>query len=267
MLKSFVKSRRGGAAADAPRRRSRRSPTVDPNQPDSWQAEAGAAKAEAEKPPTLRPTDYAPIEDRARRRAPGRRESTPRPRPRRPQQSATRAARGRVHRRRGRCSAAAPAASPASSRTSCATRASRSPISPARKRAAPSCFGVRYGSGTMHHQIEGDRAVYWTGPSIGFDVGGDVNKVFVLVYNLHDSQRLFRRYPGGEGRAYFVGGFSAHLSARRRRGADPGPPRRRAQARRQCRLYALLRAQPLAAVLTGAGHSSPGAGRGLNETG
>ncbi len=69
--------------------------------------------------------------------------------------------------------------------------------------------GVRYGSGVMHHQVEGDRNVYWTGPSIGFDVGGDVNKVFVLVYNLNDSQRLFRRYPGAEGRAYFVGGFSA----------------------------------------------------------
>jgi len=69
--------------------------------------------------------------------------------------------------------------------------------------------GVRYGSGTMHHQIEGDRAVYWTGPSLGFDVGGDVNKVFVLVYNLHDSQALFRRFPGGEGHAYFVGGFNA----------------------------------------------------------
>ncbi len=70
-------------------------------------------------------------------------------------------------------------------------------------------FGVRYGSGTMHHQIEGDRDVYWTGPSLGFDVGGDINKVFVLVYNLNDSQQLFRRYPGGEGHAYFVGGFSA----------------------------------------------------------
>jgi len=69
--------------------------------------------------------------------------------------------------------------------------------------------GVRYGSGVMRHQIEGERNVYWTGPSIGFDVGGDINKVFILVYNLHDSQRLFRRYPGGEGHAYFVGGFSA----------------------------------------------------------
>jgi hypothetical protein len=75
-------------------------------------------------------------------------------------------------------------------------------------------LGVRYGSGVMHHRIEGDRNVYWTGPSIGFDVGGDVNKVFVLVYNLNDSQQLFRRYPGGEGHAYFVGGFSAQYMRR-----------------------------------------------------
>jgi len=70
-------------------------------------------------------------------------------------------------------------------------------------------FGVRYGSGVMRHRIEGDRDVYWTGPSLGPDFGADANKVFVLVYNLHDSQRLFRRYPGGEGNAYFVGGFTA----------------------------------------------------------
>ena len=69
--------------------------------------------------------------------------------------------------------------------------------------------GVRYGSGTLHHRIEGDRAVYWTGPSLGFDFGADANKVFVLVYNLHDSARLFRRYPAAEGNAYVVGGFTA----------------------------------------------------------
>src|SRR4051812_1500860 len=69
--------------------------------------------------------------------------------------------------------------------------------------------GVRYGSGTLHHQIEGDRPVYWTGPSVGFDAGADANKVFVLVYNLHDSQRLYRRYPAAEGNAYVVGGLTA----------------------------------------------------------
>jgi len=70
-------------------------------------------------------------------------------------------------------------------------------------------LGVRYGSGQMFHKIEGERKVYWTGPSIGFDVGGDASKVFVLVYNLYDSQELYKRFPAGEGRVYFVGGFSA----------------------------------------------------------
>jgi hypothetical protein len=69
--------------------------------------------------------------------------------------------------------------------------------------------GLRYGSGTMTHTVEGQRNVYWTGPSVGFDLGGDATKTFVLVYNLYDSQDLYRRYPQVEGRAYFVGGFSA----------------------------------------------------------
>lgn len=75
-------------------------------------------------------------------------------------------------------------------------------------------LGVRYGSGIMRHRTAGDRTVYWTGPSIGFDVGADASKVFVLVYNLNDAQQLFRRYPSGEGRAYFVGGFSANYLRR-----------------------------------------------------
>lgn len=75
-------------------------------------------------------------------------------------------------------------------------------------------FGVRYGSGMMHHQIEGDRPVYWTGPSLGFDFGADANKVFVLVYNLHDSQELFKRYAGAEGNAYVLGGFTAQYLRR-----------------------------------------------------
>lgn len=70
-------------------------------------------------------------------------------------------------------------------------------------------IGLRYGSGTMMHSVEGERPVYWTGPSLGFDIGGDAAKTFVLVYNLYDSQDLYRRYPQVEGRAFFVGGLSA----------------------------------------------------------
>jgi hypothetical protein len=74
--------------------------------------------------------------------------------------------------------------------------------------------GLRYGSGTLHHKIEGERPVYWTGPSLGFDLGANAANTFVLVYNLHDGQDLFRRYAAGEGQAYFVGGF--HVSYLRR---------------------------------------------------
>ena len=69
--------------------------------------------------------------------------------------------------------------------------------------------GVRYGSGTLYHKVEGERPVYWTGPSLGFDVGANGSKTFVLVYNLYDSQDLFHRFPAGEGGAYLVGGFTA----------------------------------------------------------
>lgn len=70
-------------------------------------------------------------------------------------------------------------------------------------------LGVRYGSGTLYHKIEGERPAYWTGPSVGIDAGANAAKTFVLVYNLYDSEDLFRRYPSGEGAAYLVGGFNA----------------------------------------------------------
>jgi hypothetical protein len=69
--------------------------------------------------------------------------------------------------------------------------------------------GLRYGSGTLFHKVEGQRPVYWQGPSVGFDLGANGSKTFVLVYNLYDSQDLFRRYPAAEGNVYVVGGFTA----------------------------------------------------------
>ena len=69
--------------------------------------------------------------------------------------------------------------------------------------------GLKYGSGVLHHKVEGDRPVYWTGPSLGFDLGGNASKEFILVYNLYDSQDLYKRFPAAEGTAYFVGGFTA----------------------------------------------------------
>lgn len=69
--------------------------------------------------------------------------------------------------------------------------------------------GLRYGSGTMYHKVEGERPAYWTGPSIGFDAGANAGSTFVLVYNLYDSEDLYKRFPSAEGVAYLVGGFNA----------------------------------------------------------
>jgi hypothetical protein len=75
-------------------------------------------------------------------------------------------------------------------------------------------IGLRYGSGTLHHKVEGTRAVYWTGPSIGFDAGLNAANAFVLVYNLYDTEDLYKRFPAGEGQAYLVGGFNVSYMRR-----------------------------------------------------
>ena len=36
--------------------------------------------------------------------------------------------------------------------------------------------GVRYGDGQLHSKAGGGRKVYWQGPSIGFDIGGNASK-------------------------------------------------------------------------------------------
>ena len=44
--------------------------------------------------------------------------------------------------------------------------------------------GLRYGNGWLHHKAGGTRRLFWQGPSLGFDLGGNASKVFTLVYNL-----------------------------------------------------------------------------------
>jgi hypothetical protein len=75
-------------------------------------------------------------------------------------------------------------------------------------------FGVRYGSGTLYHKVEGQMPVYWTGPSVGIDAGANAANTFVLVYNLYDTNQLYERFPAGEGQAYLVGGFNASYMRR-----------------------------------------------------
>jgi hypothetical protein len=66
--------------------------------------------------------------------------------------------------------------------------------------------GLRYGEGTLHTKDAGVHKVFWQGPSIGYDFGGEGSKTMVLVYNLRDPFQIYNRYAGVQGSAYFVGG-------------------------------------------------------------
>ena len=66
--------------------------------------------------------------------------------------------------------------------------------------------GLRYGEGMLYTKDAGSHRVYWQGPSIGYDAGGDGSKVMVLVYNLRDPGDIYRRFGGVDGSAYMVGG-------------------------------------------------------------
>lgn len=70
--------------------------------------------------------------------------------------------------------------------------------------------GARYGSGQLNTKKGGARTVHWTGPSVGFDVGANASRVYVLVYNLPNTEALFKRFPALDGSLYVVGGVSAN---------------------------------------------------------
>lgn len=70
--------------------------------------------------------------------------------------------------------------------------------------------GLRYGEGYLTLKDGTRRKVYWTGPSIGFDAGGNASRSFTLVYELRDVERLYQRFPGVDGSAYFVAGLGVN---------------------------------------------------------
>ncbi|MCG8325537.1 MAG: DUF1134 domain-containing protein [Thiotrichales bacterium] len=71
-------------------------------------------------------------------------------------------------------------------------------------------IGARYGNGQLQTAAGQSREVHWTGPSIGFDAGANVSKVYVLVYRLPAIERIFQRFPAVDGSIYVVGGISAN---------------------------------------------------------
>ena len=68
--------------------------------------------------------------------------------------------------------------------------------------------GLTYGEGTLYTKNAGQRPMYWQGPSLGVDWGGNGNRVMMLVYNLPSVDSLYGRYGGVTGSAYLIAGAS-----------------------------------------------------------
>lgn len=75
-------------------------------------------------------------------------------------------------------------------------------------------IGYRYGSGRVSHADFGQQAVFWRGPSIGFDLEDPDTKTFALLFNFTDLKGFYKRYASGESGYFFYKGVA--LSYRKR---------------------------------------------------
>jgi hypothetical protein len=80
--------------------------------------------------------------------------------------------------------------------------------------AGAATIGLRYGEGQLAFKHGGGSRIFWQGPSIGFDLGGNASKVFVLVYHAHKTEDLLKRFPSVDGSVYYVGGAGVNYQQR-----------------------------------------------------
>ena len=71
--------------------------------------------------------------------------------------------------------------------------------------------GLTYGEGMITTKNLGEEKIYWQGPSIGIDYGGDGSRVMFLVYNMDNINDVHKRFVGTNGTAYVVGGLGGSV--------------------------------------------------------
>lgn len=68
-------------------------------------------------------------------------------------------------------------------------------------------LGATYGEGELYTKNAGQHTLFWQGPSIGLDYGGQGSRVMMLVYELPKVKSIYNRFGGVSGQAYVVAGF------------------------------------------------------------
>lgn len=71
--------------------------------------------------------------------------------------------------------------------------------------------GLTYGEGMITTKNLGEEKIYWQGPSIGIDYGGDGSRVMFLIYNMDNINDVHKRFVGTNGTAYVVGGLGGSV--------------------------------------------------------
>lgn len=66
--------------------------------------------------------------------------------------------------------------------------------------------GLTYGEGQLNTKNAGEHSLYWQGPSLGFDYGGQGTRVMMLVYNLNNTDAIYTRFGGISGQAFVIAG-------------------------------------------------------------
>lgn len=67
--------------------------------------------------------------------------------------------------------------------------------------------GLTYGEGELFTKNAGQHEVFWQGPSLGWDYGGNGNRTMMLVYNLPSVEGVYGRFGGVSGSAYVIAGL------------------------------------------------------------
>ncbi|RCL03213.1 MAG: hypothetical protein JSC189_000252 [Candidatus Tokpelaia sp. JSC189] len=74
--------------------------------------------------------------------------------------------------------------------------------------------GLTYGEGVLYTKNVGVHKIFWQGPSIGWDFGGQGSRVMALIYHLDNVDNIGGRYGGISGSAYFIAGIGLHILKR-----------------------------------------------------
>lgn len=67
--------------------------------------------------------------------------------------------------------------------------------------------GLTYGEGALYTKNAGQHPVFWQGPSLGLDYGGQGTRAMMLVYDLPSVNSLYARFGGVSGSAFVVAGI------------------------------------------------------------